>query len=57
MPAPRGSRAARVADLPTVLVRTGPDVYLLFDRAFLEHMMQWLRVSIDEVAVLEASTL
>jgi heterotetrameric sarcosine oxidase gamma subunit len=48
MPASRGSRAARVADLPTVLVRTGPDVYLLFDRAFLEHMMQWLRVSIDE---------
>jgi heterotetrameric sarcosine oxidase gamma subunit len=49
MPAPRSSRATRVADLPVVLVRTeGLDVHLLLDRVYLEHMMHWLRVSIDE---------
>jgi sarcosine oxidase gamma subunit len=51
MPAPRSSRATRVADLSVVLVRTeGLDVHLLLDRVYLEHMMHWLRVSIDDVA-------
>jgi heterotetrameric sarcosine oxidase gamma subunit len=51
MPAPRSSRATRVADLPVVLVRTeGLDVHLLLDRVYLEHMMHWLRVSIDDVS-------
>jgi sarcosine oxidase gamma subunit len=51
MPVPRSTRATRIADLPAFLVRSsGPEVYLLHDRAYLAHLMQWLRVSIDESA-------
>ena len=56
MPAPRSSRATRIADLPVVLLRTDAlDVHLLVDRVYLEHMMDWLRVSIEDTGVVAAS--
>jgi hypothetical protein len=49
-PPRRTVRSTRVADLPVILIRGEcPDVLLLVDRVYLDHLMSWMRVTIDDL--------
>ena len=50
MPPLHGSCATRLADLPVMVIRLdGPDLLLVVDRAYLDHLMEWMRVSIRDL--------